>query len=77
MRPRRIARRAGCTKESMDKFMHSAKHVLSAKQYAELKSQCARMQPSQEKSEELVPCITCSYSSRSFFSRLVRRRAYT
>ncbi|HXA08864.1 MAG TPA: hypothetical protein VNW28_02710 [Chthoniobacterales bacterium] len=40
--------KAGCTKESMDKFMHSAKHILSAKQYAELKSQCARMQPAEK-----------------------------
>ncbi len=40
----------GCTKESMDKFMHSAKRVLSEKQYAQLKTECARMQPSEKKS---------------------------
>ena len=33
----------GCTKESMDKFMQSAKRVLSKDQYAQLKTDCANM----------------------------------
>jgi|ERR1700722_13548332 hypothetical protein len=32
--------KAGCTKASRDKFMHQAKGILSADQYAKLKAQC-------------------------------------
>ena len=35
--------KAGCTKEGMDKFMSSAKGFLSKKQFATLKTECARM----------------------------------
>jgi Spy/CpxP family protein refolding chaperone len=35
---------ANCTKENMDKFMHSAKRILSAEQFAQLKTECAQMQ---------------------------------
>src|SRR5436190_2214314 len=38
----------GCTKESMDKFMASAKHVLSNEQYAQLKAACTNMQTSEK-----------------------------
>ena len=38
----------GCTKNSMDKFMHSAKRVLSQEQYAQLKTECENMQPPQK-----------------------------
>ena len=38
----------GCTKGSMDKFMHSAKGILSEKQYAQLKTECARMSHSEK-----------------------------
>ncbi len=34
----------GCTEDSMKNFLHSAKGVLSPKQYAQLKSECSRMQ---------------------------------
>ena len=41
----------GCTKGSMDKFMQSAKKVLSQEQYAQLKTECESMaQPEQTKS---------------------------
>lgn len=33
----------GCTKDSMDKFMQSAKGVLSKDQYAQLKTECESM----------------------------------
>ena len=33
----------GCTKESMDKFMKSAKGVLSKEQFAILKAECDKM----------------------------------
>lgn len=33
----------GCTKESMDKFIKSAKGILSKEQFAMLKTECARM----------------------------------
>jgi Spy/CpxP family protein refolding chaperone len=32
--------KAGCTKESIDKFMQTAKGVLSAEQYAQLEKEC-------------------------------------
>jgi hypothetical protein len=32
--------KAGCTKESREKFLHQAKGILSADQYAKLKSEC-------------------------------------
>jgi len=32
--------KAGCTKESRAKFLHEAKGILSADQYAKLKEQC-------------------------------------
>ena len=35
----------GCTKESMDKFLRSAKRVLSKDQYAQLKTECENMHP--------------------------------
>jgi len=35
--------KAGCTKESMDKFMKSAEAILSKEQFAALKAECARM----------------------------------
>ena len=35
--------KAGCTKESMDKFMKSAANILSKEQFAALKAECARM----------------------------------
>ena len=38
----------GCTKDSMDKFMHSAKRVLSKDQYAQLKTECENMQHSEK-----------------------------
>jgi len=38
----------GCSKESMDRFMHSAKGILSEKQYAQLKTECARMSHSEK-----------------------------
>jgi hypothetical protein len=41
--------KAGCTKESMDKFMKSAKGVLSKEQYATFKTQCAKMQVKEAK----------------------------
>ena len=36
--------KAGCTKESMDKFMKSAERVLNKEQFATLKTECAKMQ---------------------------------
>ena len=33
----------GCTKKSMDKFMQSAKGILSKDQYAQLQTECAHM----------------------------------
>ena len=36
-------KKGGCTKESMDKFMNSAKGVLSKEQFATLKTECAKM----------------------------------
>jgi hypothetical protein len=36
--------KAGCTKESMDNFMKSAKGILSKEQFATLKTECAKMQ---------------------------------
>lgn len=35
--------KAGCTKESMDKFMKSAAGILSKEQFATLKAECAKM----------------------------------
>jgi hypothetical protein len=35
--------KAGCTKESMDKFMKSAEGVLSKEQFATLKTECSKM----------------------------------
>jgi hypothetical protein len=35
--------KAGCTKESMDKFMKSAEGILSKEQFATLKAECAKM----------------------------------
>ena len=32
----------GCSKESMDKFMQTAKSVLSAEQYAKVEAECAK-----------------------------------
>ena len=34
--------KAGCTKESRSKFLHQAKGILSADQYAKLKEQCEK-----------------------------------
>jgi hypothetical protein len=36
--------KAGCTKESMDKFMKSAEGILNKEQFATLKTECAKMQ---------------------------------
>ena len=38
----------GCTKESMDKYLASAKAVLSKEQYAQLKTECTNMQPDEK-----------------------------
>ena len=35
--------KAGCTKESMDKFMKSAEGILSKEQFTALKAECAKM----------------------------------
>jgi hypothetical protein len=35
--------KAGCTKESMDKFMKSAEGILSKEQFATLKTECSKM----------------------------------
>ena len=35
--------KAGCTKESTDKFMKSAESILSKEQFEALKAECARM----------------------------------
>ena len=35
--------KAGCTKEGMEKFMSSAKSILSKKQFATLKAECAKV----------------------------------
>jgi hypothetical protein len=35
--------KAGCTKESMDKFMKSAEGILSKEQFATLKAECCKM----------------------------------
>lgn len=35
--------KAGCTKESMDKFLKSAEGILSKEQFTTLKTECARM----------------------------------
>ena len=35
--------KAGCTKESMDKFMKSAEGILSKKQFSTLKAECTKM----------------------------------
>jgi hypothetical protein len=40
--------KAGCTEESMEKFMQSAKGILSAEQYAQLKTECAKIKPSEK-----------------------------
>ena len=40
----------GCTEGSMQKFLASAKGVLSADQYAQLKSECKGMEKQAEKS---------------------------
>ncbi len=34
--------KAGCTKESQEKFMADAKQILSVEQYAQLKTSCAK-----------------------------------
>lgn len=39
----------GCTEGSMEKFFASAKEVLSSEQYAQLKSECSKMQQHTEK----------------------------
>jgi hypothetical protein len=40
----------GCTNGSMDKFMQSAKRVLSKSQYAQLKTECEKMHSEPTKS---------------------------
>ena len=35
--------KAGCTKDSMDKFMKSAEGILSKEQFATLKAECCKM----------------------------------
>ena len=41
--------KSGCTEESMSKFFEEAKGVLSSEQYAQLKSECSKMQKQTEK----------------------------
>jgi len=41
--------KAGCTKESMDKFMKSAEGVLSKEQFATLKTECSKMHKKEDK----------------------------
>jgi hypothetical protein len=40
-------KKAGCTKESRDQFLQSAQKILSAEQYAALKTECAMMEKKQ------------------------------
>ena len=42
--------KSGCTEESMTKFFASAKGVLSAEQYAQLKAECSKMEQKLAKS---------------------------
>ena len=39
---RKECEKNGCTKESMDKFLQTAKNVLSAEQYAKVEAECAK-----------------------------------
>ena len=40
--------KAGCTEESLENFMQTAKGILSAEQYAQLKTECAKIKPSEK-----------------------------
>ena len=37
--------KAGCTEESLEKFMQTAKDILSPEQYAQLKTECVKIRP--------------------------------
>lgn len=41
--------KAGCTKESMEKFMKSAEGILSKEQFATLKTECSKMHKKEDK----------------------------
>ncbi len=38
----------GCTEKSLEKFMRSAKGILSPEQYAQLKAACPKIKPSEK-----------------------------
>jgi len=40
--------KAGCTEESLANFMQTAKGILSPEQYAQLKTECAKIKPSEK-----------------------------
>ena len=40
--------KAGCTEESLENFMQTAKGILSPEQYAQLKTECAKIKPSEK-----------------------------
>jgi len=40
--------KAGCTEESLENFMHTAKGILSPEQYAQLKTECGKIKPSEK-----------------------------
>jgi len=40
--------KAGCTEESLQNFMQTAKGILSPEQYAHLKTECAKIKPSEK-----------------------------
>ncbi len=41
----------GCSEDSMKKYFHEAKGVLSADQYSQLKAECRRMEKATEKTK--------------------------
>ena len=40
--------KGGCTEESLKNFMQTAKGILSPEQYAQLKTECAKIKPSEK-----------------------------
>ena len=40
--------KAGCTEESVENFMQTAKGILSPEQFAQLKTECAKIKPSEK-----------------------------
>jgi hypothetical protein len=40
--------KGGCAEESLEKFMQTAKGILSPEQYAQLKTECAKVKPSEK-----------------------------